>query len=294
MLGEDGEELRGTFEMSGGGVFPFPPVAWYGTSTRDKFGEGQPPMLSLADQSLDHFVVSSDQRELMRKLALPVPTRTGMPPPAPGMPAPDVVLGSNSIMDLPPGASFAFNEPGCGSLEARAKEIAHIEELIEAQTLNFMYGDNATKTATQSEMEAGSAQSKISLLAGSKHNTLQRIMAIWCAFTGEDLPDGAGIHLPENLFRKPFDPAAAQMVASLYDSTLMSKRSAIDLLIKGGINTAVTDADEELQRLAEEEPPPPPELTPQDGLGQPDMPPPTDLAGGAQGDQRAVGGAVRS
>lgn len=278
VLGENGEELRGTFDMSGGTPFPFPPVAWYGTSTRDKFGEGQPPMLSLADQSLDHFIVSSDQRELMRKLAMPVPKRTGMPPPAPGAPAPDVVLGPNSIMDLPNGADFGFEEPGCGSLEARAKEIAHIEELIRTQTLNFLYGGSSTKTATQSEMEAASAQSKISILARSKHNTMQRIMAIWCAYTGEDLPDGAGIYLPENLFSKPFDPAAAQQVVSLYDATLLSKRSAIEQLIKGGVNTVVTDADEELQRLAEEEPPPPPEPTPLDGLNQPDMPPPTELA----------------
>jgi hypothetical protein len=274
VLDDDGNELRGTFELSGGGLFPFPPVAWYGTSTRDRFGEGQPPMLSLADQSLDHFVVSSDQRELMRKLALPVPTRTGMPPPAPGMPAPDVVLGSNSIMDLPPGVSFAFNEPGCGSLEARAKEIAHIEELIRTQTLNFLYGGSTTKTATQSEMEAASAQSKISILAGSKHNAIQRVMAIWCAYTGEELQDGAGIHLPENLFNKPFDPAAAQQVVALYDATLTSRRTAIEQLIKGGVITVVTDADEELARLAEEEPPPPPELTPVDGATEPGLPPP--------------------
>ncbi|MFS6818207.1 DUF4055 domain-containing protein, partial [Synechococcus lacustris Tous-12m] len=92
------------------------PAIWY-ASDGSAFGEGELPHLGLAHQYLNHFRCQSDYQELLYRTALPVGVRTGVAGPLGSSSASEpVVLGPNSVIDLPEGASFQFVEIQARSL----------------------------------------------------------------------------------------------------------------------------------------------------------------------------------
>lgn len=65
------EEIEsGSFIGADGQPLAHPPVVWY-SATRDGFGEGGLPLLSLANLTLDWFREYSDLKELLHRCALP-------------------------------------------------------------------------------------------------------------------------------------------------------------------------------------------------------------------------------
>jgi len=92
------------------------PALWY-LSDGASFGEGELPHLGLAHQYLNQFRCQSDYQELLSRCALPVGVRTGVLGSVGQPPTSDpVVLGPNTVMDLPEGASFQFAEVQARSL----------------------------------------------------------------------------------------------------------------------------------------------------------------------------------
>lgn len=249
----NGQQLAGTYEAAGRKPFPRPPIVWYPSRIAEGFGQGDVTLIGLALDTLDHFRTRGDQKELLRKLSMPVPVRTGMPPPAPGQTSPPVVLGANTFLDLPQGVTFDFKGPSSDSLSPRAKEVEHIEALIREQTLAFMYGQSGgNKTATQAGMEGAQSQSNIRTMTEAKKNVVQQIMQLWVLFTGETLSADAGIVMDANLQDRPLDSSDVQQLSSLAQNELLSEQSVAEILIRGGVNTAVTSAQEELRRIAGE------------------------------------------
>lgn len=248
----NGAPRQGVYEAAGGKPFPRPPIIWYPSRIAEGFGRGAVPLSGLALDTIDHFRTRGDQKELMRKLAMPVPTRIGMPPPEPGRPEPSITLGANSFLDLPAGASFSFVSPSSDSLAPRATEVQHIEELIREQTLAFMYGQSGNKTATQAGMEGAQSQANIRTMVEAKVNVVQQIMELWCLFTGETLSADAGIVMDANLHDRPLESADVAQLSALASNELLSEQSIAEILIRGGVNTAVTSAAEELKRIADE------------------------------------------
>lgn len=250
---EQGQPREGTYQAAGGRPYPRPPIAWYPSRIAEGFGQGAVPLIGLALDTLDHFRTRADQKELMRKLAMPVPVRTGMPPPPPGQAAPAVVLGANSFLDLPQGSSFEFKSPSSDSLAPRAAEVEHIEGLIREQTLSFMYGSGGgAKTATQADLEGVSSQANIRTMAEAKTNVVQQLLELWCLFTGESLAPDAGIVMDANLHDRPLGPQDTAQLSSLAMNELLSQRSLTEILIRGGVNTAATSPEQELERLEAE------------------------------------------
>ncbi len=250
---EQGQPREASYEAAGGRSFPRPPIVWYPSRIAEGFGQGAVPLIGLALDTLDHFRTRADQKELMRKLAMPVPVRTGMPPPAPGQPQPVVTLGANTFLDLPQGSSFDFKGPPSDSLAPRAAEVEHIEGLIREQTLAFMYGTGGgAKTATQADLEGVSSQANIRTMAEAKVNAVQQLLELWTLFTGEPLEPDAGIVMDANLHDRPLGPQDTAQLSALAMNELLSQRSLTEILIRGGVNTAATSPEQELQRLEAE------------------------------------------
>lgn len=250
---EQGQPRQASYQAAGGRSFPRPPIVWYPSRIAEGFGQGAVPLIGLALDTLDHFRTRADQKELMRKLAMPVPVRTGMPPPAPGQASPAVVLGANTFLDLPQGCSFEFKGPSSDSLAPRAAEVEHIEGLIREQTLSFMYGTGGgAKTATQADLEGVSSQANIRTMAEAKVNAVQQLLELWTLFTGEPLEPDAGIVMDANLHDRPLGPQDTAQLSALAMNEQLSQRSLTEILIRGGVNTAATSPEEELQRLEAE------------------------------------------
>lgn len=245
---------QGQYFGPSGRPYEDPPVVWYAGGQQQGFGQGAIKLSALATLTLEHYRSRSDHNELKRKTCMPVPVRVGAVV-GPGGKPPPLVIGPNSVVDLEGQGDFRFAEPGAASLGHLATDIEHIERLIQGQTLAFMYGDGSgNKTATQSALEAAQTEATIKTISQSKTSAVQRLVELWIDFTGEPLSDDTGLTMQPNVFDRPLESADVAQFGQMEQNEQISKRTYLEQLIKGGILTVVSSADEELERLDEEAP----------------------------------------
>lgn len=265
-LDDNGVPLEGMYRGPAGQPFPAPPVVWYSAGAREGFGQGSVRLSGLAELTLEHLRCRSDHAELKHKTAMPVPVRKGALP-GPGGQTPPLVLGPNSVVDLDANGSFGFAEPTASSLSHLAADIVHIEELIRQQTLAFLYGDGGNKTATQASLEAAQTEASLKSVATAKNSAVQALMLLWCGFSGERLQREAGITMAAHVFDRPMGAQDVAQLSVLQQNEQISTRSFLEQIIKGGVLTVVSSADEELDRLESQLP------------SVSELPGPNDLAG---------------
>lgn len=244
---------QGFYTGPGGRPYRETPVVWYSGGQQAGFGQGSIKLSSLASLTLEHYRARSDHNELARKTCMPVPVRIGAVIGPGGKPAP-LVIGPNSVVDLEGNGDFRFAEPSAASLGHLAENIQHLEELIQSQTLAFMYGDGGgNKTATQSALEAAQTEATIKTISQSKASVVQRIIELWCGFTGETLGEETGLIMQSRIFDRPLEAGDVKQLGEMEQNEQISRKSYLEQIIKGGVLTVVTSAEEEIERLEMEE-----------------------------------------
>ncbi|MGA1710393.1 MAG: DUF4055 domain-containing protein [bacterium] len=228
---------------------PVVPIVWYGAND-SKFAQGDLPMNGLAELSVQHYQMRSDLQELLHKCAMPVPVRKGAPVGPDGRPS-ALILGPNTAVDLPgEGSDFNFAEPSGKSIERHQAEITHLEALMDRSGLNFLYGANI-KTATEASLRASQIASQVSALVRNKVSAFNSVMTLWAAYAGElqSLTKESGIAINDSLINRPIDPSGVAQMVNLYSSGLLSRRTVLDELQRGGILDPELKVDEEELRI---------------------------------------------
>lgn len=228
---------------------PIVPIVWYGATT-SRFAQGDLPMDGLADLSIQHFQMRSDLQELLHKCAMPVPVRKGAPIGPDGNPAP-LVLGPNTAVDLSAeGGDFSFAEPTGKSLERHQEEIKHVEELMDRSSLNFLYGANV-KTATEASLRASQVASSVSALIRNKTAMFGVIMRLWAWYAGEQsrITQESGLAVNDSLINKPMGASEMAQLVNLYTNDLLSKRTVLEELQRGGVLDPDLKIDDEIDRI---------------------------------------------
>jgi hypothetical protein len=231
---------------------PIIPLVWYGATT-SRFAQGDLPMDGLADLSIQHFQMRSDLNELLHKCAMPVPVRKGAPIGPDGNPAP-LILGPNTAVDLPAeGGDFMFAEPTGKSLQRHQEEVKHIEELMDRSSLNFLYGANV-KTATEASLRASQVSSSVSALVRNKIAMFGVLMRLWAWYAGEQssITSESGLAVNDSLMSKPLEANEMAQLVNLFTSGLLSKRTVLDELQRGGVLDPDLVVDDELERIDED------------------------------------------
>jgi hypothetical protein len=234
---------------------PICPVVWY-PAEKAGFGKGGQPLRQVVEHCFQHFRKSSDLEEKTHKCAMPVPVEEGGIPVGPGQPERPLVIGPNSVIRLEKGGKFYWSEPEATSLAEQREQIKEVVELINQQLLGFLSGDSKiTKTATQAQLEGGRTQVRIKAMGERKKSVMQSILAIWCLYTGEQLPVGAGLTMDENAFVPPLDAQGAKALMDLTGGEpLISQESAVEELQRGGFNRATSSVEDEMERIRRERP----------------------------------------
>jgi len=195
----------------------------------------------------------SDLQELLHKCAMPVPVRTGARIGPDGRPVP-LVLGPNTAVDLDAeGGKFEFAEPSGRSLERHQAEIRHVEELMDRSGLNFLYGANI-KTATEASLRASQIASQVSALVRNKTAAFNMVMRLWAAYNGElnQITAESGIAMNDSLINKPLGASEIAQLVNLYSQGILSKRTILDELQRGGILDPELKVDDEIARTEED------------------------------------------
>jgi hypothetical protein len=122
---------------------------------------------------------------------MPVPVRKGAKPLAPQVPGqppvfPPLVIGPNSVVDIPVDADFFFAEPSGNAIASSQADIEKLESAMDRVSLSAMSGiGDAAKTATESMLNAAQSQSVLSGMARRKESAVQAVFADWVDYTGE-------------------------------------------------------------------------------------------------------------
>ena len=232
---------------------PIVPIVWYGATTT-RFAQGDLPMGGLADLSIQHFQMRSDLAELLHKCAMPVPVRKGAPIGPDGNPAP-LILGPNTAVDLSGegGADFGFAEPSGQSLDRHQHEIKHVEELMDRSSLNFLYGANV-KTATEASLRASQVASSVQSLVRNKTAAFNTLMRLWAWYAGEvaQITDESGLAMNDSLITKPIEASEMAQLVNLYTNSLLSRRTVLEELQRGGVLDPDLVVDDELERIEDD------------------------------------------
>jgi hypothetical protein len=116
--------------------------------------------------------------------------------------------------------------------------------------LNFLYGANI-KTATEASLRASQIASQVSALVRNKVSAFNSVMTLWAAYAGElqSLTKESGIAINDSLINRPIDPSGVAQMVNLYSSGLLSRRTVLDELQRGGILDPELKVDEEELRI---------------------------------------------
>ncbi len=153
------------------------------------FGNGELPHLGLAHQYLNHFCRQSDYQELLYRTALPVGVRTGVSGPLGASQGSEpVVLGPNTVIDLPEGASFQFVEIQARSLAEHRAWLESLDQGMRRDALIPSGAQGAPRTAMEISLAASQAYALLQSQAIQKVSMFSSLLQHWCAITGEAMP----------------------------------------------------------------------------------------------------------
>lgn len=247
-----GREWRQILEREVETSLPVVPLVWYG-ATDPHFSQGDLPLNGLAELSIQHFQMRSDLQELLHKCAMPVPVRKGARLGPDGKPTP-LILGPNTAVDLDAeNGSFEFAEPSGRSLERHQAEIDHLEKLMDRSGLNFLYGAKI-QTATEASLRASQIASQVAALVRNKASAFHGVMKLWAAYSGEleQITPESGIAINDSLINRPLGASEIAQMVNLYSQGLLSRRTVLDELQRGGILDPDLRVEDEISRIEDE------------------------------------------
>lgn len=236
-------------ELSGSTGLEIVPFVWYSVSD-SKWFESQPPFLNLAELNIEHYQKRSGLNEVMHKCNLPVPVRKGVkaPPQVAGQPPPmpRLILGPNSVVDVPMDGDFSFAEPKGTAIETTQADIEKLEDSMDRMSLAFLTGGEAEKTATEVVMDSAQTQCSLKNMARRKESTVQRIFALWVLYTGE--AKGGSINVNESILQVPANFQEIQVILDAM-GVKISNKLGLQMLLERKWLPSDADLDEELKLL---------------------------------------------
>jgi len=226
------------------------PLTWIG-ATSNRIGESSVIMDALANLSIEHMQLRSDLAELIHKCALPAGVRVGDSLLPDGSPKP-LTIGPNSVLDLPEGGDFRWAEISGGSLQRHQEEVQHVERLMKEASLSFLWGDGGNRTATEAALASSQVSSQVRALIEGKMSGIRQVLYFWASYTNERLSPEAGISMSDSLISKPLEANDVAQIVNLQTNNLISHKTTLEELQRGGVLDPDLDIEEELERIQEE------------------------------------------
>lgn len=226
------------------------PLVYYSVTESALFA-AKAPFLNLAKLNIEHYQKRSQLNEVLRKCNLPVPVRKGLIRTVDDLKkVPPLVIGPNSVLDIPNEGDFFFAEPSGVAIAASREDIKDLEAAMNRMTLDFLTsGEEAQKTATEVILDSTRTSANLKGIARRKESAMQQIFQLWVQYTGER--ESGGITMDESLLQMPITPEHIAKLESLATQGLISQRTLLLLLQSGKILPRQMDIEEELAATGE-------------------------------------------
>lgn len=226
------------------------PMIWYSTTGTTEWFAGKPPFINLAGLNVEHFQKRSSLNEVMHKCNLPVPVRKGYIRPMQDLKAvPRLIIGPNSVVDVPDNGDFGFAEPTGAAIGATQADIIKLEDSMDRVSLAFLNGGEREKTATEAILDTAQIQCSVRTMARRKENAGWKVASLWAAYTKESEPkNGAGLEVNESILKPPANPQDVQLILDSMGIKFSSKLG-LEMLLHRNWLPPETDIEAELQLL---------------------------------------------
>ena len=184
------------------------PVVEFSADPAAGFVLAQPPMLDLADATLEHYLVKSDRRWAMRCTCFPWLVRIGYTDD--GTPA---AAGPSEAIDLPPGGDAKFIAPSAESMQPTRDELTDIERRAAALSLSFLAGEHPGEhqTATAADIDQEGQDAGLAAILVSVRDGLNKLFALFDELLG-NTPRDEYFSLSTKLRGLRRDPAFIRLV----------------------------------------------------------------------------------
>ncbi len=204
------------------------------------------PFLNLAKLNIEHYQKRSQLNEVLRKCNLPVPVRKGLIRTLDDFKkVPPLVIGPNSVLDVPENGDFFFAEPSGVAIAATKEDLKDLELAMDRITLDFLTSGQHQKTATEVVLDSTKTSSNLKGVARRKESAIQQVFSYWVEYTGEN--EGGGIEIDESLLSMPITPEQIDKLENLATGGWISQKTLLMLLQRGKTLPRQFDIDEELE-----------------------------------------------
>lgn len=230
-------------ELSGETNLDRVPLVWYSISN-NKILQGNPPFLNLAKLNVEHFQKRSSLNEVLHKCNMPVPVRKGLIKSVQDLlkPVIKLVIGPNSVVDIPSDGDFYFAEPTGNAIAATQADIEKLEDAMDRMSLAFLSGGEVEKTATQALLDSAQIGATLKSMQLRKRSAVEQIFDLWIEYTGEKT--AGSIEVSAKMLQLPPNP---QDIGLILDAmgVKISNRLGLEMLLQRGWLPQDTDIDAE-------------------------------------------------
>lgn len=221
-----------------------PFVAFYGNRTG--FMTGEPPLIELAYQNVEHYQSSSDQQTILHVSRVPILTIIGANEDT------NITIGSSSAVTLPHGATMSYVEHSGAAIGAGRQSLLDLEERMRQTGAELLVLQPGQITATQVHAENEANKCALQRITENFEDSADQLMQIQADWVGE--AEGGNVELFKDFGAASLSDASAQLLLQTNQSGKISDQTLISEFKRRGILAADLDFESEQERIAEQGP----------------------------------------
>lgn len=220
------------------------PITFYPYANKP-FCRDMPPYYKAAELNLKLFRKESNFDELEYRINCPTVYRK-----SPDLPSdrPPIIFGPTWIIELMPDDDVGVLEINGSSLDSLQQSITRTREDIDRETIGFLGGGQAQRTATEAYLNSSSTQATLSSFARAKQSAILKAIAHWCLFSGEEA-ESVEVSMDHSVMEMPLDANEMKQLLDYYNSDTISHQTLLELLKMGRQLPPNFDVSEELERV---------------------------------------------
>ena len=197
----------------------------------------KPPMLDLAELALSHYQTAQDLEQSLHWAGSPQPYVES------SRPIPNLLVGPNRMLRVPPGAKL-------GMLEASGMGLAAQEKALERKSRQMaaiggrLIDEAVTRhaeTATAMKLKSGGDRSILGMVAGTTERTLERALAVTAEWNG-DAGDAGDVELTRDYVDAKLTADEVRELVALRQADQISAEDLRRALISGRVIAPRADA----------------------------------------------------
>lgn len=226
-------------------AIPF--VPFYGK--KRGFMDGVSPLLDLAHLNVKHWQSQSDQDTILHVARVPILVIIGADDES------KLTVGASAAVKVPLNGDMKFVEHTGAAIEAGETSLEKLEaQMVQTGAELLVIKPGEQKSATQSNNDAEANKSDLQRITESFEDSLDQVLQFFADWVKAE--QGGHASLFKDFGAGSLSDASAQLILSLQQAGLITKKTAIIEEQRRGMLSPDIDPEKELAAVEEEGPPP--------------------------------------